>query len=293
MIKTRFTPALMARRDDVCTGRALPALPAGTVENRIELTGELVAREKMPPMGTGNGKAGKAKPAPKPRGSGLRACPFCRELFTDDETDTCPECGLTVRDLAELPPSPDAEQLIHEEGHARAAGPAIPQTEMMPWKDMSRGRGPLLLLSVAGIATFFFLPWARQTVPETNIFSAIDLTHRTPFFWSALAAWLVLFPSVLTRRTILKMVGARVAVVALSAVPAMLAITMLRAPTQFVVKGLHFAIEWSAGLYVTLALSVLSTIFALRFGGKLDDVTVAKGSRSEKAEKAEKSETVH
>src|SRR4051812_39510676 len=42
---------------------------------------------------------------------GLVACPFCRELFPVGEAGSCPECGLDLTALSNLPPSHDAEAL--------------------------------------------------------------------------------------------------------------------------------------------------------------------------------------
>jgi len=267
IIKTRFVPALVpiARRDDVQTGRADKAPTDATPRRGYDA-----------PVAKGNGGAGRSKAAPTPRAAHLRACPFCRELFVDDETDVCPECGIAVRDLASLPPSPDAEALEAEEKRGRA--PTVPQAEPLPWTHMGRGRGVMLACAVVGLVAFY-LPWAVQTTPETFAYSGSAMAHVKPFFWSAFTAWLVLFPAVLSRRTLLKMVGARVALVFLSAIPGVQALTMLQlVQTSRVVKGIPFVFHWGPGLFVTLAASVVATIFAFRFGGRLDDVTTREGS---------------
>jgi hypothetical protein len=208
----------------------------------------------------------------------LAACPFCRELFVDGETDRCPECGIELRELADLPPSPEAEALTAEEAAARVQQVTIPQAEMLPWSDMSRGRGVLLLCALAGIGAFFFLPWAIQTMPENVIYKGHELARRQSFFWMALTAWLVLFPSVASRRSLIKMVGARIAVVTLSAMPAIWCGFLLTRPTRVVVKGLPFEYHWGPGFWATMAISVVATLVAFRFGGRLDDVTVKHGS---------------
>ena len=250
MVKTRFTPMMLQG-----TAHA-PGYDANVAK--------------------GNGSSGRSKPSPRSksgRGTGLRACPFCRELFTDDETDTCPECGLVVRDLAELPPSPDAEHLSAEEGQHVA----VPQAEPLPWKHLGRGRGLLLVCAAVGLVAFY-LPWARQTSPETARWTGSEMAHVVKFYWSAFTAWLVLFPAVLSRRTIFKMVGARVAVVCLAAIPGVQALMMLRRPTHVIVKGIPFDFNWGPGIYLTIATSVVATIVAFRFGGKLDDVRVTQGT---------------
>ncbi len=246
LIKTRFVPSL-----------PIPLAP-------------------KPPAAYAEGVALKAR-APRQRGSGLRACPFCRELFTDDETETCPECGLTVKDLASLPPSPEADALLLEEAGARPLKHTIPQAEALPWKDMSRGRGILLACALAGMVAFY-LPWALQTMPEAVRYTGAEMAKSRGFFWMSFTSWLVLVPAVLSRRTILKMVGARAACVLLSIAPAIQCAFLLSRPTRLVVKGLPFEYHWGPGLYLTLAISLVASFFALRFGGRLDDVKVQHGS---------------
>lgn len=207
----------------------------------------------------------------------LRACPFCRELFVHDEGDVCPECGIPVRDIAELPASPEAERLIHEEASARPQEYTIPQAEPLPWRDMSRGRGPLMLIALLGIGAFY-LPWAVQTMPHEVHYSGAEMAHKARFFWSAFTAWLVLFPAVLSRRTILKMIGGKPAIVMLSALPAVWCAFLLQRPTKLTVHGVPFEYHWGIGFWMTLALSILATAIAFRFGGKLEEPKVQHGS---------------
>jgi hypothetical protein len=210
----------------------------------------------------------------------LRACPFCRELFVKGESDDCPECGIPVRDIAELPPSPEAERLIHEEASSRPHEHTIPQAEPLPLKDMSRGRGPLLLCALLGLAAFY-LPWAVQTMPENVSMNGAEMAHKAAFFWSSFTAWLVLFPAVASRRTILKMHGARPAIIMLASLPAVWCGFLLSKPTRLVVRGVPFEYHWGYGFWATFALSALATAIAFRFGGRLDDVPVARSARDE------------
>lgn len=211
------------------------------------------------------------------RADGLRACPFCRELFVEGETENCPECGIAVRDLQDLPDSPDAERLILEEVGARQIKATIPQAEPLPWRDLSRGRGLLCALALLGLGAFY-LPWAVQTAPETFRYSGADMAHKASFYWSVFTAWLVLFPAAASRRTLLKMHGARPALVMLSALPAVSCAWLLTKSTKLVIKGVPFEYHWGPGFWATLALSVAATLVAVRFGGRLDDVTVRRGS---------------
>lgn len=212
------------------------------------------------------------------RADGLRACPFCRELFVEGETEICPDCQIPVRDLADLPDSPDAERLIHEEVGARQIKAIVPHAEPLPWRDLSRGRGLLCALSLLGLGAFY-LPWAIQTLPESVHYNGAELAHKVRYFWGAFTAWLVLFPAVASRRTLLKMHGARPAVVMLAAMPALWCSVLLTRPTKLLVHGVPFEYHWGPGFWATFVLSVAATFVALRFGGKLEDAPrVQKGS---------------
>ncbi len=211
---------------------------------------------------------------------GLRACPFCRELFTEDEGDVCPDCGVALRDHAELPLSPEAEALIHEEAAAKPHEHTIPQAEPLPWRDLSRGRGVLLACALGGLAAFYVLPWMQQTLPHAVTYTGPELArHMTRHFWATFTAWLVLFPAVASRRTLLKMHGARPALVVLSALPGVWCATLLLKGTRVVDRmGVAHEWQWGVGFWATLALSIVATVVSFRFGGRLDDVKVRHGS---------------
>jgi hypothetical protein len=206
---------------------------------------------------------------------GLRACPFCRELATDDDPDTCPECGIALRDLRSLPRSADADA-VHEEDRAHALAP-IPQAEPLPWTHVGRGRGVLLGIALLGLIAFH-APWAIQTLPESVSYSAAELARKQSFFWSAFAAWLVLVPAVASRRTLLRMVSARLPITFLSAMPGLWCAFLLTRPTRVVRSGVPFEYHFGPGFWATLVLSVVATLVAIRFGGRLDDVEVRHGS---------------
>lgn len=201
------------------------------------------------------------------KGSGLTACPFCREMFVAEETRVCPECGIAVRDIVDLPPSDEADRLTHEEAAAMPLErhQPIADAEMLSWKDFSRGRGILLVLALAGLAAFY-LPWAIQTLPFPQKYDAHDLARKQSYFWVTFTSWLILFPAVLTRRTVRKMLGARVALVTLAFMPAMWCGFLLSRPTRIVVKGLPFEYHWGPGFYLTMTLSIVATLIAFRFG---------------------------
>ena len=204
----------------------------------------------------------------------LIACPFCRELFELGEARHCPVCGLELRSIAKLPLSHDAEA-----EHAATA----PEAERLPWTYAKRGRGALPLIAALGGA-LFFSPWIIMHIPDERVMSGLDLARRLGWSWGAAIAWFVIIPTVLSRRSLLQLWGARVAAAFLSAVP--LATTLVlrfRPPPSGGLVPLRFT--YGFGLYGTAVVSIIAVIVALRLGGAPDDITLTKGSS--------KGETLH
>ncbi len=197
---------------------------------------------------------------------GLIACPFCRELFQEGEETACPVCGVELSPLEKLGPSHDvlAEEI-----------PVAPENEVLPRLYLGRGRGALGVLGALGMP-LFFMPWIHVTLPDTVDLSGFDLARRLVWVWMALAAWVVLIPTVLSRRTIWQLRTARVAAGFLSAVPAVTTLVLLLRPPKSRLLPLQFTFEWP--LYVTFALSVVAVALAVRLGGRLDDIKVRRGS---------------
>lgn len=203
----------------------------------------------------------------------LVACPFCREMFEEKEHRTCPLCGVGLTAFEKLPPSHDAQM---EDGGI----PVEPEHEPLPASYMGRGRGALTVLALVGLA-LFFLPWIRETLPETIAIRGFDLARRLGWSWGAAVAWVVLVPTVLSRRSIAQLRGARVAAAFLSAVPATTVGILLARPPQGVwVRGafiaVRFAYDWP--IFATLAVSVIAALFSLRLGGRVDDIKVSRGT---------------
>jgi hypothetical protein len=193
----------------------------------------------------------------------LVACPFCRQLFEPGEARACPDCGLDLKDVGKLPPSYDASVEYPEE-------PVPPHMETLPWTYAGRNRALLLILALAGL-TLFFAPWVRESAPELRELSGFGLARLTGFFWAPAVAWFVLFPLVLTRRSIYKMRGARVAVAFLAGV-ALVTVGVLLAhpPRSATFRPVH--IEWQWGIYAAGGVALAALLAALRFGGGLDDL---------------------
>jgi hypothetical protein len=206
------------------------------------------------------------------RGVPLVSCPFCREMFEDGEHRTCPLCGVALMPFEKLPPSHDA---LAEDGV-----PIAPEHETLAPSYMGRGKGLLAALAIAGLA-LFFLPWIHETVPEIVSLRGFDLARRTGWSWGAGVAWVVLVPTVLSRRSIAQLRGARVAAAFLSLVPAATVGIFLARPPRGISVGhlfitAHFTYGWP--LYATLAVSLIATLISFRLGGRIDDIKVARGS---------------
>jgi hypothetical protein len=184
-------------------------------------------------------------------------------MFERGETKTCPICGVGLTALAKLPPTQDASDESWEE-------PLPPHMETLPWGYWRRGRAALLLLAVVGLA-LFFAPWVIETAPETRTMSGFGFARRLGWIWASGVAWFVMFPLVLTRRSIYRMRGARVAVgflagIVLTTVAVRLAFT----PTPSVFRPVRF--EWGYGLYGTGIVAAIALCAAFFFGGRIDDV---------------------
>jgi hypothetical protein len=195
--------------------------------------------------------------------SGLVACPFCRQMFAKDEAPACPECGLGLESLAKLPPSYDA--MLEDPPE-----PIPPHMETLPWTYLGRNRLLLVAIAAIGLACFF-APWLRETAPELRELTGAGFARKLAWMWSPGVAFFVMIPLVVTRRSIFKMRGARVAVAFLAAIVLMtVAIRLGFTPKSSPLRPVRF--EWAWGIYATGAAGLAALIAALGFGGKLDDV---------------------
>lgn len=204
-----------------------------------------------------------------PRAVGLLACPFCREMFEEGETKSCPVCGMALTKFENLPLSHDA---MHDEGGV----PLTPELEILPWTDLRRGKGPIAVLAIAGIV-LFFLPWVRLTLPYIDAKSGYTLAHeRIGWLWAAFAAWVVLVPTVLSRRSIIQLRGARVAAAFLSAIPAVAIGILLARPPHGGRIPVRYTWDWP--MWAMLVVSVVALAISLRLGGRADDIKVSRGT---------------
>jgi hypothetical protein len=198
----------------------------------------------------------------------LLACPFCREMFEDGERGICPHCEVPLTAFEKLPPSHEAaleEDLI----------PIEPQHEPLRKTDLARGKGATLGLALAGLA-LFFLPWVKVTLPDDASYTGFELARRLGWAWGAACAWVVLVPTVLSRESIHQLRGARVVATFLSAIPAVtVSILLARSPHRTLVP---VRFEWGWPMYATLLVSLAAMVVSIRLGGRIDDLTVTRGS---------------
>jgi len=199
----------------------------------------------------------------------LVACPFCREMFEQGEAKECPVCGMALIAFDKLPPS--------RETHDEFGLPHQPEHELLPWTYIKRERGLIVALALVGLALFFF-PWVHQTLPYDLELSGFLLARRLGWVWGAGVGWLVLVPTVLSRRTIAQMRGARVAAAFLSIASLVACLILYLRPPHGVHYKPHFT--FTPAFWATAIVSVIATIASLRLGGKVEDITVRRGGGS-------------
>lgn len=203
--------------------------------------------------------------------AGLVACPFCREMFQAGEHAACPECGVALVETHKLPKT-------HAELEEEAA--RIPPDERtLPLGHVGHGRGALLALAGLGLAAFF-LPWVRETAPEREVLTGYDMARRLGWMWAPGVSWFVLIPLVLSRRSVARMRGARVAVAFLAAMAlATVVVRVAQTPSSTALRTVRFT--WGEGLWATGAIALAVLAVAAIFGGRATPAapTVAPPSR--------------
>lgn len=196
----------------------------------------------------------------------LFACPFCRSLFPSAEARACPECGVKLVPMENLPHSLDVAADELEAGEI-----VLPEQRPLPWNYFGRSRGALLAIALLGLA-LFFAPWVEVRMPEFSVRSGFDLARgRAGWLWGGAAGWLVLLPLVWTRRTIQRLRGVRL-VSALFAAMTLLEASMLLSTPPRGQHQLPVEIVWRWGIYASLLTSVAGIVAALRLGGNLQNL---------------------
>jgi hypothetical protein len=151
--------------------------------------------------------------------------------------------------------------------------------ERLPWTFAGRNRALLAAIAVLGLAAFF-APWVSETAPDLQVLSGFDLARLSRFFWAPAVAWLVTLALVISRRSIYKMRGSRVAVAFLAGVALVTVVLLIARPPQ----SSHYRvvrIEWCWGLYSSGAVALAGVVAAFRFGGRLDDIPTQKRRRGD------------
>jgi len=187
-------------------------------------------------------------------------------MFELGEAKECPVCGMALVAFEKLP--------LSQETHDEFGLPRDPLHELLPWTYLGRMRGPLAIVALVGLA-LFFIPWIHQSLPTEYDLSGFDLARRLGWVWGAGVGWLVLVPTVLSRRTIAQMRGARVAAAFLSATSLMsCGILLLRPP-----HGTHYQPHFSfdMGFWLTMIVSAIAAILSLGLGGRADKIDVSRG----------------
>lgn len=192
------------------------------------------------------------------------ACPFCREMWSEDEGVTrCPDCGVDLLPLHEMPPS--AESRLEREAEVER----IPEEfRKRGWFDPGRGRGLLVLLALLGLFGFF-QPWFVLRKPDELVLSGYLIArHFAGWVWAGAVGWFILIPLVITRRTIASMHGVRAVCVFFASMTAGEILVLANvSPTSKVHVPIDFG--WAWGLFFSALVSIFGTIVALGFGGPL------------------------
>jgi hypothetical protein len=196
----------------------------------------------------------------------LLACPFCRSLFASEEARQCPECGVKLVPMENLPDSLDA----HAEELA-AGELVLPEQRTLPWNYFGRNRGALMVIALLGLG-LFFAPWVELRMPEFSVRSGFDLARgRAGWLWGGAAGWFIMLPLVWTRRTIQRLRGVRLVTALFAAMTLIEAGMLLSTPPQSR-HGMPLEIVWRWGIYASLLTSVAGIVCALRLGGTLRDL---------------------
>ena len=132
------------------------------------------------------------------------------------------------------------------------------------------------MLAMAGLGAFF-LPWIHVTLPDIVTYSGVAVARRLGWAWGAGVGWFILLPTVLSRRSIAEMRGARVAAAFLSSVPGVTALVLLLRPPHGG-HGVPLRFTFGEGVYATLALSAVALAVAVVFGGRGDDIRLRRGT---------------
>ncbi len=196
----------------------------------------------------------------------LLSCPFCRELFTDDEGPACPDCELPLVPLHDLP--------LSLEGQAEVAATRgsvdPPQDQRLSAFYFGRGKGALTLIAGLGLA-LFFAPWVKLERPDEIALSGLDLaTSNAPWLWGGAIGFFLLIPLVLSRRSVSEMVGVRV-ICAFFALLTVGEVAMLLLNPPNTHGYFSSGLEYTWGLYLSGLVASIGVAVGAGLGGSLKD----------------------
>jgi hypothetical protein len=220
----------------------------------------------------------------------LVACPFCRELFSRDETDVCPHCDLSVVALESLGPSAEA----------LAEMPPLEQgDETLPWLSTAGQRGAVWLGSALGLGAFF-APWFAIEHPDEVMFSGLDLARgNAPWLWGGAIGYFLIFPLLLSRRTLNDLKRIRVITTTFAIMTACEVFVLWMKPpleSSYFRSGLEFMPAFGASGILSLLTAAASTFLGRARKGPEGPATPRNpGPRAESRtdKSAEPSVTIH
>lgn len=195
----------------------------------------------------------------------LLSCPFCRELFSQDEGPNCPECELPLVPLNKLPLSLDAQADL-------ALLPRDPpEDQTLPFAYFGRARGPSILTALIGVG-LFFAPWVSLERPDEITLTGHDLAMAgAPWLFGGVVGWFILVPLVLSRRSVNQLRGIRVIASFFAALTlGETALLLLRPPEAHGYFGPGLQYTW--GLFASAACAALGLFLSARLGGSLEDL---------------------
>lgn len=180
----------------------------------------------------------------------LVACPFCKEVYAATDGKDCPICGIRLGPLS-----------VATEAADQASAVLAPISTF----DLRYGRGLMLMASVTGVVAFL-MPWVRETFPYQIDISGFDIAQKSlaGWMWGPLVAWMVLQSMVVSRRSRLDMMRARLACVLLALVPVAAVYMVWAHPPED--KAVGMRISWGWGMWAELAAAVFAIGVSLRLG---------------------------
>ena len=165
--------------------------------------------------------------------------------------------------MSKLPLSEEVQRELEEEWQEK------PEWVPLDWLFWRRSRGVLFFLGVVGICLFFF-PWVDVSSPEIVTLSGAEMARVLAWMWACPVAWGTLIVTVVSRRSVAAMRGARVAALLFCAVPAITVFVLMLTPPSSRLIPVRFEYGWA--FYATAAIALVGLPFGVLFGGGLKNL---------------------